>query len=335
MRTIVCIGASTGGLDAIIRLVRGIPADLPAAIFLVRHISANGEGLLPTILRQHSALPIHEAKDGEPIQPGRISIAPADHHMVLARDRVVLTSGPKENWVRPAIDPLFRTAAQHHGPRSIGIILSGKLDDGTAGLWALKRRGGFAVVQEPGDAFAPEMPRHALAAVDVDAIADAEEIGIMLSSWCAGTSQFTPNEVVAEAVDLENALLWSANGQEQTILNQVGFPPGIVCPECGGQLWQMKQGPLRFRCHVGHAMSAQTLRAQQDSTVEKTGWQFIRSLEEKATLLEQMLAQNPPADESTRISAELTQLRDRVEKIRPWVEITSVNELSPPLDAAG
>jgi two-component system, chemotaxis family, protein-glutamate methylesterase/glutaminase len=298
VRDIVCIGASSGGLEAIQDLVRGLPADLPAAVFIVRHIAPDAPGLLPEILQPYSSLPIAEAVHGERIQRGRITIAPPDRHLLLDRHNVHVTTGPKENWTRPAVDPLFRSVAQFHGPRSIGVILSGKLDDGTAGLWALKRRGGFAVVQSPEDAAVADMPKHALAAVEVDVVAGAEQIGAAMADWCRRTSQHAPLELVGDTVAGENAILFQ-QPDGAPALDTIGVSFSIVCPDCGGQLWQMKEGPLRFRCHVGHAQSAHTLMAQQREVVEAAGWQLVRALEEDSTLVEHVLGGISPRPDGT------------------------------------
>lgn len=293
MRNIVCIGASSGGLAAIEQLVRRLPANLPAAVFIVRHIAPDGTGFLSEIVQPICALPIAEAVDGESIANGRIYVAPPNRHLVLDRTKIVLVSGPKENWARPSVDALFRSAAQHHGPRSIGIILSGKLDDGTAGLWAMKRRGAFTVVQTPGTAAAPEMPTHALAAVDVDIVADPEEIGTLLPKWCRETTAYTIANSEDKLIEAENAYL--LKGQESSSkLDEIGKGAGIICPDCGGQLWELKEGPLRYRCHVGHGYSAHSLLMRQAMHVESTAWRLVRTLEEDVQLCRRMLAAAGP-----------------------------------------
>jgi two-component system, chemotaxis family, protein-glutamate methylesterase/glutaminase len=317
MRNIVCIGGSTGALDAIHRIVRRLPADLPAAVFVVRHISAESSGQLANILQPNSALPVIDGVEGASIQPGRITVAPPNSHLVLDRTHVHLVNGPKENWARPAIDPLFRTAAQFHGPRVIGIIISGKLDDGAAGLWAIKRRGGFAVVQDPVDASAPEMPRYALGAAEVDVVADADEIGMLIPDWCRQTSDFAVSELTEKTIVFENARL---EGHETTaeMLDQVGISSGIVCPECGGQLWHLKEGPLRYRCHVGHAQTGRTLLAQQKQVVENAGWQLVRAIEEDDQLCVQMMSQDKLSFEEREIlTSRLRSNREKLERMRP------------------
>ena len=171
----ITIGASAGGVEALTELVRGLPVDLPASVFVSLHVPPHGTSMLPQILSRRGPLPAHHARDGEPIEPGRIYVAPPDLHLLIHQGVVRLSRGPRENGFRPAIDPLFRTAARWHGPRVVGVILSGTLDDGTAGLLAIKERGGFAVVQDPDDALFPGMPRNAMDVVHVDHVLPASE----------------------------------------------------------------------------------------------------------------------------------------------------------------
>jgi hypothetical protein len=180
-RNIVVVGASAGGVEALIGLVGGLPSDLPAALFVVLHIPSTGTGMLPEILRRKGPLPADHARDGEPIEPSRICVAPPNHHLLIRDGRVRLSVGPRENRQRPALDPLFRTAARAHGRRVVGIVLSGSLDDGTAGLGAVKARGGVAIVQDPAEALFDSMPRSALASIEFDAILPVARIGAELA----------------------------------------------------------------------------------------------------------------------------------------------------------
>src|SRR3954470_2925577 len=178
---IIVIGASAGGVETLKALVRGLPAELPAAVFVVLHVAPGGPGYLPQILAKAGPLPASFPEDGEAIANGRIYVAPPDHHLLLEPGRVRVVRGPKENRHRPAADPLFRSAAWAYGPRVIGVVLSGTLDDGAAGLWAIKSCGGVAIVQDPEDALFDEMPASALASVDADHVAPLEELPLILA----------------------------------------------------------------------------------------------------------------------------------------------------------
>ena len=177
---IIVIGASAGGVEAISQVVRELPADVPAAVCVVLHFPASGTSVLPSILARVGSLPAAHAVDGEPIQPGRIYVAPPDRHLIVRQERVELSIGPKENNHRPAVDVMFRTAARSHGPRVIGVVLSGTLDDGTVGLAAIRKQRGIAVVQDPEDALYPGMPRSALENVGGDHVLPVAGIGALL-----------------------------------------------------------------------------------------------------------------------------------------------------------
>ena len=279
---IVVVGASAGGVDALIDLAASLPADLPAAVFVVLHLPATGTSALPEILRRHGPLPAAHVKDGEPILPGRVYVAPPDHHVLLRSGHVHLSRGPRENGHRPAIDPLFRSAAREYATRVIGLVLSGALDDGTAGLLAIKSRGGTTVVQDPADALYPGMPGNALAHVQVDHVAAAPSIGKLLARLIANLDEppgapapsDTPVEVETEGLAVE-----AFEG------NHPGRPSGFSCPDCDGVLWQIQDGGLeRYRCRLGHAWSPESLLTQQSEALEAALWVALRSLEERAAL---------------------------------------------------
>lgn len=179
---IIVVGASAGGVEAVIQLVQGLPKELPAAILVVIHFPAHGKSILPYILTRSGPLQAVHATDGEAIQPGRIYLAVPDKHLGVKLGYIRLDGGPKENSARPAINVLFRTAAQVYGSRVIGVVLSGTLSDGTAGLSAIKRHGGVAIVQNPDEALFSEMPRSAIKHVDVDHILPVSEIASVLAS---------------------------------------------------------------------------------------------------------------------------------------------------------
>jgi two-component system chemotaxis response regulator CheB len=279
---IVVVGASAGGVEALVELAASLPGDLSAAVFVVLHLPATGTSALPEILRRHGPLPAAHVRDSEPIQPGRIYVAPPDHHVLVRTGHVHLSRGPRENGHRPAIDPLFRSAAREYAARVIGVVLSGALDDGTAGLLAIKSRGGIAVVQNPEDALYPGMPGNALEHAQVDHVLAAASMGKLLTRLLANLAEPpadpAPTGMRVE-VEMEGFSMEAFEGHHP------GRPSGFSCPDCHGVLWQIKDGGLeRYRCRVGHAWSPESLLTQQSEALEAALWVALRSLEERAAL---------------------------------------------------
>ncbi|MBI3941789.1 MAG: chemotaxis protein CheB [Chloroflexi bacterium] len=291
-RDMIVIGASAGGVEILKTLVQGLPADLPAAIFVVLHITAGGVGALARILDRTGPLRARRATDGEPIVPGQIYVAPPDHHILVKEGHVHVTRGPKENRVRPAIDPLFRSAAIAYGSRVIGVILTGMLDDGTAGLLAVKSCGGVAIVQDPEDALFPGMPSSAIHFVDVDYKVPAAQIPALLvklvqqklETESNSTKHNVPQQLVTEEEIAEQKV------ESYDIQNHMNAKPSILsCPECGGTLWEYQDHQLmRYRCHVGHAFTARALAEEQEETLDRALWVAIRVLENRAALNHRM-----------------------------------------------
>jgi two-component system chemotaxis response regulator CheB len=283
-RDLICIGTSAGGVEALIRIAAALPKDLPAAVAAVLHLSPDHHSAMPRILSAAGPLPAVHPKKSEPLQPGKISIAPPDHHMVIEPGKVRLVRGARENSHRPAIDPLFRTAAYAYGPRAIGAILTGALDDGTAGLLALKQQGGATVVQDPEDAFCPDMPRSALEYVKPDHVATLAEIGPLLAKL-AGTrveSGRPPPKLLEQEARIEMHSPREAH-------DPPGEPSGFACPECGGVLNEVHDsGMVRFRCRVGHSFTAEAALVQQRVQIEGALWAALRALEEQAELARRM-----------------------------------------------
>lgn len=286
-RDIIVVGASAGGVDALKHLVQALPADLPAAVFVVLHVPAHGPSVLPKILSRAGPLPAVHAIDGQPIVPGTIYVAPPDCHLVVKPGQVRLTRGPRENSHRPAADALFRTAARAYGPRVVGVVLSGVLDDGTAGLAAVKHAGGLAVVQHPADALYAGMPQSALDHVAVDHVLPVDRIAALLARLAAEPlvvphPPLTPDDVKeADMAELEPGAVHAHD--------RPGVPSAFGCPDCGGVLWEFHEGELlRFRCRVGHAWSADSLLAQQSDGLEAALWSALRALEEQSTLADRM-----------------------------------------------
>ncbi|HWI57045.1 MAG TPA: chemotaxis protein CheB [Bacillota bacterium] len=278
---VIVLGASYGGVQALPQLIGGLPAELPAAVLVVLHTAPNGPGLLPELIRKVSALPVRHGMDGEKILRKRVYVAPPDHHLMVDADRIRLVRGPKENRHRPAVDALFRTAAQSLGPRVIGVVLTGYLDDGTAGLNSVKIHGGITVVQDPKDAAAGGMPQSALRNVEVDHCVPLGEMAALLVRLAK--QRATPRKTKGGTKMGQRSLTPKA------MEKQFGRPTGFVCPECNGPLWETDSGrSLQFRCHVGHAYSPDSLLADHADNLERALWSAVRTFDEQAALLRRL-----------------------------------------------
>ena len=292
---LVAIGTSAGGLDALARLLPQLAPDFPGSIFIAQHMPADvsGEATLRA-LRKVATLECSHAHDGEPFKPGRVYLAPTDQHMMVKKTTIMVTKGARENGWRPAIDPLFRSVAVAHGNRAIGVVLTGYLDDGTAGLVAIKRCGGKCVVQDPRDAAYPDMPQNALAQVKVDHCVPIAEMGAVLTQLAqsrAARRSAPPEDIAIEAKIAERVL------SDLPSVEAVGEQVPYNCPGCGGVLWQVKEGDaLRYRCHTGHAYTAPVLLAQQSAKIEETLWIALRMFEERRNLLATMASQKKRSD---------------------------------------
>ncbi|MCA1617842.1 MAG: chemotaxis protein CheB [Acidobacteria bacterium] len=287
-RDIVVVGTSAGGVEALRELVGGLPADFPGSVFIVMHTAPDSPGVLAQILARAGKLPAAAASNRERVRPGRVYVAPPDMHLLLEPGLMRLTRGPKENRFRPAVDPLFRSAAAVYGPRVTGVILTGGLDDGTSGLWAVKRLGGVAVVQDPEEAFMPSMPQSALEQVEVDYTLPLAEIAPLLSRL-AGTSVAEQGGYeVPEELNIEVKIAMEDNARDLG-LARLGSPSVFTCPECHGTLLQLKENDRpRYRCHTGHAYSSDSLLSELTESVEDTLWSAIRSIAESAMLMRHM-----------------------------------------------
>lgn len=283
---VIAIGASAGGVEALRGIARDLPADLSAIVLVVMHMGAQSPGLLPEILARAGPLPVQHAADGEVLAPGRIYTALPDHHLLVeASGRARLSRGPKENMFRPAIDPLFRSAAHAFGSRVIGVVLTGALDDGTAGLWTIKRHGGIALVQDPKDAMVSSMPLSALRYVDVDHCLPVAQIGSRLASLAAGPLPLPSQPEVREMDTESKILLGEEHGDDSWTL---GSPSHYACPECHGTLQAIAEGTIiRYRCHVGHGYTIDSLLSELTRKVSEALWNALRAIEETAKLLRQ------------------------------------------------
>jgi two-component system, chemotaxis family, protein-glutamate methylesterase/glutaminase len=271
-RDIVVIGGSAGSLQVLQTIFSALPWDFPAAVFVVLHTTEDSPGLLPEILNRHSKLPVMYAVHNAEILPSRVFIAPAgQRHLLLDPGKIRLEPGPRENRSRPAIDALFRSASYAYRGQVIGVVLTGNLDDGAAGLLAIKNRGGLAIVQHPDDSEAPSMPASAIDATSVDFVLPAKEIGPTLVE-------------LAQAESAERVRIISTGEGSMSATGQT-----YACPECGGVLEEAKEGGmLRFRCRVGHLYSPESLLADQTDAVEEALWAAIRSMEEQAEFSERL-----------------------------------------------
>jgi two-component system chemotaxis response regulator CheB len=285
---IIVIGASAGGLQVLRNLLGQLPADFPASIFVVWHLSRDFPSQLAQILGQATSLPVTQAVDGDAILPGHVYVARPDHHLLVGPEQVQVTRGPTENRFRPSIDVLFRSAALVYGPRVASIVLSGALDDGASGSFAVKERGGITIVQDPVDATYFDMPVHTMKMVQVDHILPVAEMGQLLSRLASEDA--TEREVAppSEQMEIEVAIARGENTFQDGAVT-LGEPSHYTCPECHGTLNQIKEGPTtRFRCHAGHAYSLDTLLSFVTLSVEDAMWNTIRVLEESALVLQQM-----------------------------------------------
>jgi len=285
-RDIIVVGASAGGVEALSRLVTDLPADLPASVFIVLHMSAHTGTALPRILARRTKLTVGHPFDGQPIERGRVYVAVPGHHLTVGPGVVRVTNGPKENGHRPAVDTLFRTAAATYGPRVAGVVLSGTRDDGTVGLRAIRARGGVAVVQRPDEALFPGMPQSAVAGDHPDWVVSVAEMGPLLAKLASNEvpheegSAGTPDDLDAELQWADPDLACPAPANPP-----LGHPSGFTCPECHGGLWEIDDGHFpRYRCRVGHGFSADSLLASQRVDVEAVLWTAYRALEERAAL---------------------------------------------------
>ena len=299
---IIVIGASAGGVETIREVVRGLPPELPAAVFVVLHLPPEPRSVLPEILARDSRLPVSHPEDHEAIRQGRVYVAPTDHHMLLTEDTVRVVLGPHHNRHRPAIDPLFRSASRVHGPRVVGVILSGTLDDGVAGLQTIQRRGGLTVVQDPASALFSGMPTSALAAIRPDRVLAPADIGPALNEMAN-----TPASDVApprdEILDIEISKYLGG----KTNMERLGKPSVYACPECQGVLWEVEDGGVpQFHCRVGHSFTIETLAAELQNGLEASLWAAVRSLEEHASIRRRI------AERLRRVSARMGERADRL-----------------------
>jgi two-component system chemotaxis response regulator CheB len=324
-RDVVVIGASAGGVQALLEVVRGLPSDFPGAICVVVH-GPPRESMLPTVLARAGVLPASHARPGEPIVPGHIFVAPPDYHLLVRPGWLELSHGPRENHCRPAVDPLFRSAARAFGQRVVGVVLSGALGDGAAGLFAVKARGGVAIVQDPADALSESMPRTALEMVEVDHVLPARAIAEQLVDLVGRP----PTD--EGAMEMDDEFEQTVDSISEDFVEQASDQRGgeltlFSCPECGGSLWQSSAGStLAFQCHVGHTYQGETLLNQKSEQVEAALWASMRLLKERATLTRQVagrLRKSGEGQRAARIEEQAVQDDGHVRSLRELLESNS------------
>ena len=315
-RHLVVIGASAGGIEALCGVVAGLPRDFPAAVAIVLHTSPQSPGVLHEILGRCGPLPALNPQGRERIQPGTIYVAPPDFHLLVEPAHVRIAKGPKENRFRPAVDPLFRSAAQVYGPNAIGVVLTGNLDDGAAGLWAIKQLGGVAIVQDPYDAMFPAMPLAALDAVRVDHVALLRDIPPLLAQLTAAPARDVAIDV-PERLEVEVKIAQQEDPLKAGV-GEFGEPSAFACPECHGVLMQLEEGGrIRFRCHTGHAYSAESLLADIRDQIEVQLWNAIRAMQEGDILMRALATH---ADESHGATSAST-LRERAAELHQQADV--------------
>ncbi len=299
-RDIIAIGGSAGCLEGLKQIVRAMPADLPAAVFVVIHMAPRGENFLPHILNSQGGMPCAEAREGDRIEPGKIYVASPDRHLLIGTDHLHLTRGPKEGLHRPSINITFRSAAAAYGNRVIGVLLSGMLDDGASGMWEISRREGITIIQDPSEAEFPSMPLNALQDAAIQFITPVCEIGGLITRLVNGEEM--PN------IDVRQKL-----GKREKHFS------GFTCPECRGPLYVSEPGPVEFRCRVGHILSLKTLLDEHTSTQERKLYEAILALEEGAELAEYTAARMN-GNHKEDLKGEAAQLRRHAGEIRKLVE---------------
>jgi len=321
-RNIVVIGTSAGGVQALQALFAALPPDSSASYFVVLHIPAHSPSQLVHILQKVTSMHVTFACDRQLIMPNTVYVASPDRHLMVEGDRVRITRGPKECRARPAIDVLFRSAALAFGPRVIGVVLTGSLDDGTAGLWQIKDRKGLAFVQDPAEATHASMPENAIEHVDVDVLGTIEQLSAAIALESTRDIELPVLEEPRVTQQVENAVALEGNGMYAGVMD-LGKVSKYTCPECHGVLVQIEEGKLvRFRCHTGHAYSFKALLVEINVAVDASLWSTVRAIEERILLLKQLadLAEDAgKAGEAAQLRAKAGQAEEKCQPLRELV----------------
>lgn len=326
-RDTIVVGASAGGVEALTTLVGSLPADLPAAVAVVLHLPAGGTSALARILDRAGPLSATTVRRSVVLEPGIVYVAPPDHHLLMIDGELALSHGPTENGYRPAINALFRSAAVAAGPRAIGVVLSGSLDDGAAGLASILGRGGAAVVQDPREALYRGMPDHALRHAPTAAVCSVTAMAGVLSELVAqdiGVLRAAPPDPLLVA---ENHIAGGAVRPRADDRTEGSDMPGFSCPDCYGVLTELEPGNGRYRCRVGHAWTADALLAAQGGSLERALWTALRTLDEKVVLAERMRDQTShrgSAAIAARYGRVADEARDAAEVLRQHLRSAAV-----------
>ena len=311
-RNIVVIGSSAGGIEALRVLFSRLPHDSSAIFFVTQHLSPHSPSELDRILQGSTRMHVNFAQDRQLLMPDTVYVAPPDRHLIIEGDRVRVTRGPKESRARPAVDVLFRSAATWFGPRVVGVVLTGALDDGTAGLWQIKDRKGLAFVQDPDKALYASMPSSAIEHVDVDCVGDIETLAAALARTLASEVSLPVLEAPGNRLQIENLIALEGNGMQAGVMD-LGQVSKYTCPECHGALVQIEEsGNVRFRCHTGHAYSPKSLLVEINEAIDKGLWDAVRAIEERILLLRQR-ADIAAAAGKAEFAAHLRDEADRAE----------------------
>jgi two-component system chemotaxis response regulator CheB len=325
---IFVIGASLSGIDALCDLVSKLPARFPAPIFIAQHVASHSPGMLPHLLSKAGPLPAVHPQNATVPQPGTIYVAPPDRHMLLQHGYIRLSHGPHENLARPAIDPLFRSAAASYGPAVVGVVLTGQLNDGTSGLLSIKDRGGFTIVQDPSEATARSMPLSAIQHIQVDKVCTLDEMARLFVVLANDAPPPETTGSLQELMDIENRIAQGIfNVEDWWALEQMSVPSGLNCPNCRSALYELNdQRVLRYRCRSGHAFTAESLLSGQADAREAHLSSLFGALIEEATLAKRLRGSPLYAEDSftaANLADRLAALDLQANQISDWLHAMS------------
>lgn len=321
---IFVIGASLSGIDALCELVSRLPKGFPAPIFIAQHVASHSPGMLPQLLSKAGSLPAIHPKTGTRFEPGTIYVAPPDRHMLIRKGYISLSHGPHENLARPAIDPLFRSAAVNYGPAVVGVVLTGQLNDGTSGLLTVKDRGGFTIVQEPKEATARSMPLSAIQHMKVDKVCTLEEMARLFLELANDAPPPESRQSLNSLMEIENRIAEGIfNVEDWWALEQMSMPSGLNCPNCRSALFEIRdQRVLRYRCRSGHAFSAQSLLSGQADAREALLSSLFGALIEEAALAKRLQGEPLFSEDSytaDSLSSRVDSLDRHANQISEWL----------------